>query len=332
MTRCFFAPAWAPVDASGNLGLGVFLGRRANACPLRQRRILSQQNVDMPAPRVLILRSPGTNCDEETAYAFEVAGAEAERVHVNRLIENPALSSRFQILCLPGGFSYGDDIAAGRILASRMQQHLCEMVHDFSDGSRQRLILGICNGMQVLMRLGLLTGELTADHSSITGSAAGNAPFAAFAATEIATLTWNDHGRFEDRWVHLRSDQTPCVFLRGIEQMYLPMAHAQGKFVAASPDVRDALANAGQLALRYSPADPTDPIDNETILPFPQNPNGSDANVAGVCDTTGRIFGLMPHPERHIDPTHHPYWTRRTEQPQWGDGFAIFRNAVEYFS
>src|SRR6056297_2866791 len=105
----------------------------------------------MAAPRVLILRAPGTNCDEETAYAFEVAGAEAERVHVNRLIENPALSGRYQILCLPGGFSYGDDIAAGRILASRMKQHLREMVHEFSDGSHPRLILGICNGMQVLM-------------------------------------------------------------------------------------------------------------------------------------------------------------------------------------
>ena len=265
----------------------------------------------MPAPRVLILRAPGTNCDEETAYAFQLAGAVPERVHVNRLVENPALAARYQILCVPGGFSYGDDIAAGRILAGRMQRHLTEMVRDFSEGNQQRLVLGICNGMQVLMRLGILSG-------GISDAAA-------------ATLTWNDHGRFEDRWVHLAVDQTPCVFLRGIEQMYLPMAHAEGKLVTASPEIRQRLAAAGRLALRYCD-EHRNGQSLDDPLPFPINPNGSEANVAGVCDASGRVFGMMPHPERHIDPTHHPFWTRREQQPQWGDGFAIFQNAVGFFA
>ena len=169
----------------------------------------------MSSPRVLVLRAPGTNCDEETAFAFEKAGAISERVHVNRLIENPTLKDRYQILCVPGGFSYGDDIAAGRILATRLRQHLGDLVQAFAQGNGDRLILGICNGMQVLMRLGVLTEGVGEGES------------------EPATLTWNNHGRFEDRWVHLAVDQTPCVFLRDVDKMYLPMAHAEGKFVAS---------------------------------------------------------------------------------------------------
>jgi phosphoribosylformylglycinamidine synthase len=266
----------------------------------------------MTSPRVLVLRAPGTNCDEETAFAFEQAGAVAERVHVNQLIENPALKDRYQILCVPGGFSYGDDIAAGRILATRLRQHLSDLVDTFAHGNGDRLILGICNGMQVLMRLGVLTEGV---------GKPGSAP---------ATLTWNNHGRFEDRWVHLVVDQTPCVFLRDIERMYLPMAHAEGKFVAASGEVLEQLRSQGRLAIRYARAGQGDV--EKDVLPFPDNPNGADANVAGVCDASGRVFGLMPHPERHIDPTQHPFWTRRDEQPEFGDGLALFRNAVEWFS
>jgi phosphoribosylformylglycinamidine synthase I len=265
----------------------------------------------MTSPRVLILRAPGTNCDEETAFAFEKAGATAERVHVNRLIENPALKDRYQILCVPGGFSYGDDIAAGRILATRLRQHLSDMVDTFVHGSGDRLVLGICNGMQVLMRLGVLTeGVGQPDQSA-------------------ATLSWNNHGRFEDRWVHLLVDETPCVFLKDIERMYLPMAHAEGKFVAANDSVLDDLQSQGRLAVRYARAGQGS-VENE-VLPFPDNPNGADANVAGVCDASGRVFGLMPHPERHIEATHHPCWTRRSEQPEHGDGFAMFKNAVDWF-
>lgn len=265
----------------------------------------------MPSPRVLVLRAPGTNCDEETAFAFEKAGAISERVHVNRLIENPTLRDRYQILCIPGGFSYGDDIAAGRILATRLKQHLGELVHAFASGNGDRLTLGICNGMQVLMRLGVLT----------EGVGDGD--------TDPATLTWNNHGRFDDRWVHLAVDKTPCVFLRGLIQMYLPMAHAEGKFVASGLEALSELREQGRLAIRYA-RNESSGVEDE-VLPFPMNPNGADANVAGVCDKSGRVFGLMPHPERHLDPTHHPSWTRRTEQPEYGDGFAIFKNAVQWF-
>lgn len=276
----------------------------------------------MTSPRVLVLRAPGTNCDEETAYAFERAGATAERVHVNRLIDNPALKDRYQILCVPGGFSYGDDIAAGRILATRMRKHLADLVDTFVHGKGDRLVLGICNGMQVLMRLGVLTSDVDEQTES-----------------DVATLTWNNHGRFEDRWVHLATDhvggsgdaapQTPCVFLRGIDHMYLPMAHAEGKFVARDQTVLDALHRAGRLCLRYT-RDETSGV-TDSPLDFPFNPNGADANVAGVCDQTGRVFGLMPHPERHIDAIQHPYWTRRREQPDAGDGLAMFQNAVSWF-
>lgn len=264
----------------------------------------------MAKPRVLVLRAPGTNCDEETEYAFQLAGAETERVHVNRLIENPVLATRFQILCLPGGFSYGDDIAAGRILAGRMQRHLDSMIADFCGDNDQRLVLGICNGMQVLMRLGVLTQGLS--------------------QPDAATLTWNHHGRFEDRWVHLKTDpKSPCVFLRGIDQMYLPMAHAEGRFVTVSAAIREELRSGGRLAIRYS--DSAGAFRDDPLA-FPLNPNGSEANAAGVCDASGRIFGLMPHPERHLDPTHHPYWTRRSSQPPAGDGLKLFQNAVDYFA
>ncbi len=264
-------------------------------------------------PRALILRAPGTNCDLETAHAFELAGAEPERVHINRLIENPALAARYQIWCIPGGFSFGDDIAAGRILATRLRRHLSDMVQEFVHGKQDRLVLGICNGMQVLMRLGVLTEDLAEGNSD----------------QRAATLTWNEHGRFETRWVHLAVDKTPCVFLKGIESMYLPMAHAEGNFVTANDQVLQKLREQGRLAVRY--CDGKSGVTDER-LPFPINPNGAQANVAGVCDATGRVFGLMPHPERHIDPTHHPYWTRREQQPQYGDGFALFQNAIEFFA
>ncbi len=264
----------------------------------------------MVAPKVLVLRAPGTNCDVETEYAFQLAGAQPERVHVQRLIDNPALASRYQILCVPGGFSYGDDIAAGRILAVQLREHLGDVIRRFCEGDH--LVLGICNGFQVLMRLGVLSDDVC------EGTA--------------ATLSWNDHGRFEARWVHLQVDETPCVFLRGIKRLHLPIAHAEGKFITASAQVREELCESGRLALRYAPTCDQQTFDLNQALPFPQNPNGAEANVAGICDASGRLFGLMPHPERYIDATQHPQWTRMAELPEHGDGFAIFKNAVEYFA
>lgn len=262
----------------------------------------------MPAPRILVLRAPGTNCDAETAFAFERAGGAPHVAHVNRLLERPAMLREFQILCVPGGFSYGDDVAAGRILASQMQNHLREPLCEFRDAGN--LLLGVCNGFQVLLKSGLLLAE-DAD------------------AGPVATLTWNDRGRYEDRWVHLRRRGEKCVFLQGIDSMYLPIAHGEGKFIFRDEAVRQRLEAAGQLCLAYAAAESRD--DDAGDLAFPLNPNGSQANVAGVCDASGRVFGLMPHPERHLDPTNHPQWTRRQDQPAEGDGLAVFRNAVRYF-
>ncbi len=257
----------------------------------------------MSKPTVLILRAPGTNCDQETGFAFETAGATARYVHINQLIAAPARLSEAQILCLPGGFSYGDDIAAGRILASQLQSRLSEAIAEFRDAGK--LILGICNGFQILIKSGFL---LPPDEDGLP-----------------ATMAWNDSGRFIDTWVNLKTDNRQCVFLRGIEEMYLPIAHAEGKFVTRNELILNSLQSAGQLALRYCR-----PSGENGSVPYPHNPNGSTAHVAGVCDSTGRIFGMMPHPERHIDPTHHPRWTREGLS-QHGDGLAIFQNAVGYF-
>lgn len=261
----------------------------------------------MPTPKVLVLRAPGTNCDQETGYAFEQAGATATYAHINRLLEQPQLVAEHQILCLPGGFSYGDDIAAGRILASQMQNRLADTLNEFRDAGK--LVLGICNGFQILIKSGFL---LPMDDDGMQ-----------------ATLTWNDSGRYLARWVDVKTDNSKCVFLKDIDHMYLPIAHAEGKFVTRNESVLSSLQAENQLALTYCPS----PSGNGAALVSdaePANPNGSTADVAGICDETGRIFGLMPHPERNIDPTHHPRWTRENIGPR-GDGFAIFENAVNFF-
>jgi phosphoribosylformylglycinamidine synthase len=277
----------------------------------------------MPA-RVLILRAPGTNCDEETAHAFSLAGGRPQSVHVNRLLDNPRLADEFQILCLPGGFSYGDDIAAGRILGNQIRHHLADAMQSFKAAGK--LILGICNGFQILIKSGLLL-----DDDPARGPA--------------ATLVWNASGKFEDRWVRLAVASDKSVFLTGIESMYLPVAHAEGKFVARDEATLAALDSAGQLTLRYAPlhgngvplATPVPlvtPVPTDATvadIPYPANPNGSLRNVAGVCDATGRVFGLMPHPERHVDRTQHPRWTRG-EAAEAGDGIKLFQNAVAYFA
>jgi len=262
----------------------------------------------MARPRVLILRAPGTNCDMETAFAFERAGGLPESIHINRLLERPRLVDEYQVLCLPGGFSYGDDIAAGRILGNQIRHHLADALGRMkADG---KLILGICNGFQILLKSGDLLDTVREGEPA-------------------ATLALNDGGRFEDRWVHLDCRGSKCVFFQGIDTMYLPIAHAEGKFVVRSQALLDEMTAAGQVALRYT----TGANENATAepLPFPANPNGAMANIAGLCDRSGRVCGLMPHPERHIDFTQHPQWTRR-DPAEFGDGFAVFRNAVRYFS
>lgn len=262
----------------------------------------------MPVPRVLVLRAPGTNCDLETAFAFERAGARAQRVHVNRVLEQPTLLQEFQVLCLPGGFSYGDDISAGRILGSQLRWRLSEPLAEFKQAGK--LILGICNGFQILTKTDLLWDD---------------APPRAEGAPP-ATLTLNRSGKYEDRWVRLRVAGEQCVFLRGIESLYLPVAHAEGRFVARDGQTLQQLDAAGRFPLRYARLD-----GRPGEVPYPENPNGAVAEIAGMCDGSGRVFGLMPHPERHLEPQHHPRWTRGEAGPV-GDGLQLFRNAVEYFA
>ena len=256
----------------------------------------------MTRPRAIVLRAPGTNCDEETADAWERAGARAETWHVARLLETPQALDAFQVLTIPGGFSYGDDLGAGRIFATRLGTVLNDALRRFHD--RGGLILGICNGFQVLVKAGLLPG----------GPARG-----------AATLTHNDSGHFESRWVRLLPTPGRSPFLTDAEPIELPVAHGEGKFLLADESALAALESAGQVVLRYVD-DRNRPTDE-----YPANPNGTPGALAGLCDPTGRIFGLMPHPERHVDPLHHPQWTRRGLAKE-GDGLRIFRNAVQAVS
>jgi phosphoribosylformylglycinamidine synthase len=264
----------------------------------------------MAQVRVLVLRAPGTNCDGETVFAFERAGGQVDRLHVNRLLESPAQLADYQVLCLPGGFSYGDDIGAGRILANQIRHHLAECLEQFRAAGK--LILGICNGFQVLIKSGVLLP-----------------PERGFELP--ATLTWNQSGKFEDRWIHVRTVGSKSVFFAGIDSMYLPVAHAEGKFVPRSASVLQELSRSGQLVLRYGDGPAADEVPAMAAhVAYPENPNGSLGDVAGLSDATGRVCGLMPHPERHIDPTQHPRWTRGP-LPAAGDGLRVFQNAVNYF-
>lgn len=257
-------------------------------------------------PRTLILRTAGTNCDGETAFAFERAGFGTERLHINRLLESPTQLNDFQALAIPGGFSYGDDIAAGRIFANQISHHLRDALRDFVAAGKP--IIGICNGFQVLVKTDLLPGPLAGK----TG--------------QTCTLTGNDCGRFVDRWVHLAGRSSKCIWTAGLGRLELPVAHGEGKFVPASDAVGRALAENDQIALVYTRAD-----GGSAEGKLPDNPNGSVDNIAGVCDATGLVFGLMPHPERHLNAMQHPAWTSRGVDPDGdGPGLAVFRNAYRY--
>jgi phosphoribosylformylglycinamidine synthase len=269
----------------------------------------------MPAPRICVLRAPGTNCDVETAYAFDSCGGSAERVHLFQLLETPDLLDQFQILCIPGGFSYGDDIGAGVVFASQLRGHLGDSVRRFLKA--EKLVLGICNGFQTLLKAGILPGG---DSES----------FSAEREDADATLTWNLNGKYTARWVHLKVTAPGNVFLRGIDEIDLPIAHAEGRIVVRNDGVIDAWRSRNQLALSYaswsSAGDDPNPINDR----WAANPNGSTVDIAGLGDPSGRILGLMPHPERFLFGTQHPQWTR---QGLTGDGAGrrIFQNAVDYF-
>jgi len=263
--------------------------------------------------KVIILRTAGTNCDKETAFAFESAGASVELVHVNQLSSGAKSLDPYHILAIPGGFTYGDDVASGKILANELKFAIEEELEKFVNAGK--LILGICNGFQVLVKAGLLP-NLTGDFKTIE-----------------ATLTLNDSNKFEDRWIYLKraqsadnKGQNKCIWTKGINKVItLPVAHGEGKFIPKDKDVLRRLKNDGLIALEYCD-------EQGKRSGYPYNPNGATESIAGICDPTGRIFGLMPHPERHLSPYQHPEWTRseNIERGKEGAGFLIFKNGVNF--
>jgi phosphoribosylformylglycinamidine synthase len=251
-------------------------------------------------PKVLVVRAAGTNCDVETAYAFTVAGGDAERVYIDH-IKNADIS-QYQIIAVPGGFTYGDDIAAGKILANEIKYMLQEKFTDFVQ--KDRLIIGICNGFQVLVKAGILPA------------------FDDYFEEQSVSLVANDSERFEDRWVYLKVNSERSVFTKNSKPVItLPVAHAEGKFVVKDTDVAKKIEQ--HIVCQY-----VDKDGNEAG--YPCNPNGSFMSIAGISDLSGRVLGLMPHPERHISYLQHPQHTReKVDEP--GDGYYFFKNAVNYF-
>lgn len=269
----------------------------------------------MTTARALVLRAPGSNCERETALGCRLAGFETECVHINQLLNEPARLLRSHFLVLPGGFSYGDDLGAGTLLAKYLSVHLAKELQDFIDEGRP--LLGICNGFQVLVRAGLLPGAWR--------EGAHSAP---------ATLTGNASGRYECRWVTLLAPPGPCIFTQAIQRpLELPVGHGEGQFVLANPTDLAGLYASGQAALIYtmgtrqatpSPAASTSPLPE---VAYPANPNGSLGALAAVCNARGNVLGMMPHPDRYLHANLHP---RRRGTAGEGDGLLIFQQAYAY--
>ena len=258
--------------------------------------------------RIAILTGYGINSDIELAHSFNLAGGKAERVHLHDAIDGRTRLEDFDILAIPGGFSFGDHIASGRVFANRLRHKLGDTLLRLRE--KQTPIIGICNGFQVLVKLGLLPGTEPASF------------------TQTCTLTYNDSGRFENRWCYLNKESTTTsMWLKDVGQIYLPVRHGEGKFIPGSQALLKELEANGQTCLRYCNEDGTEPsIENGG---FPANPNGSTGHIAGLCSKDGLVFGLMPHPEAHVLGTQHPHWQRNGQKSE-GDGLLIFRNAVNY--
>jgi phosphoribosylformylglycinamidine synthase len=248
---------------------------------------------------VCVITGFGINADEELAQAFEMAGGDARRVHVTDLIAQPDLLSGFRILAFPGGFSFGDHLGSGKVFATLVRRNLGAGMAGFVAGGG--LVVGICNGFQVLVKMGILP--------NLSGTMG-----------QEVSLIHNDSGKFEDRWVRVRFGlESPCVWTRGLSQMDLPVRHGEGRFVARSPELLAELDARGLVALRYASRSGGEPK-------YPEDPNGSDGHVAGICDPTGRVFGLMPHPEAFIHAENHPEWTALSLTE--GEGLRILANGV----
>ena len=259
--------------------------------------------------RVLILTGLGLNCEAETEAAFRLAGASPERVHLLDLLEggNTPRLADYPVLAFIGGFAFGDHMGAGFVFANKIRFRLYDQLLEFIE--RGGLALGICNGFQTMVRLGMLPG-LDGDYR-----------------TPRATLAPNARLGYRDAWVRVSFEaDSPCVWTRGLERMELPARHGEGRFLTETPELLDRLKSGGQVAARY--------VDDEgkPTESWPDNPNGSPGAVAGICDPSGRLFGMMPHPDAYLYPFHHPDWRRKRtgrEPGAEGDGVAIFRNGVD---
>ena len=247
--------------------------------------------------KILVLHASGTNRDREAAWACELAGGQPEIVHVNQLMSGQRRMADYGMLVLPGGFSFGDALGAGKLLGLTLRLALQDELAAFIASSRP--VLGICNGFQALVKSGLLPGG----------------------AMQQATLTFNQCARFECRWVTLRPEpRSRCIFTQGLRQPVLcPVAHGEGRFVSGD---LTALERSGQVALRYALAD-----GRPAHGAYPANPNGSGADIAGICNAAGNVLGLMPHPEDHVVAYQHPRWTRG--ERGWL-GLPLFANGIRY--
>ena len=248
-------------------------------------------------PKALVVRTAGTNCDQETLHALTQSGAVCDLVHINRLITGSVRLHPYQILVFPGGFSYGDDISAGKVLANELRLKLKDQLKKFVEA--KKLIIGVCNGFQVLVKTGLLPGFDTMDEN------------------QSVTLGLNDSARFQCEWVGLKIEKSAATWLNDLAgNVEYPIAHAEGKFIAGTPKILKQLSDNKQIVFRYAP----------------KNPNGSDADIAGICNKQGTVVGLMPHPERYLTRYEHPNWTKKqlhTVQ-EMGDGAFFWKKAVEY--
>ena len=268
--------------------------------------------------RVAVLFGYGINCDRETAAVFDMVGGTSERLHVNHLVQGNRSLEEFDILAVPGGFSFGDHLGSGRLLGNRLRFALRNQLQKFVNSGKP--IIGICNGFQALVKTGLLPGP---ENASLEPD-----------LIQRASLTLNNTGRYEDRWVTLEFDsESPCIWTKGIQRIECPVRHGEGRFVMPTDAELDRLSTNHQLTVRY-----VDPLTesglglSDDLLPFPLSPNGSMRNIAGICDPTGLVFGLMPHPEAFYTMWLHPEHTSMNlEDDEWeGSGLQIFRNAVEY--
>lgn len=246
-------------------------------------------------PKVIVVRAAGTNCDQETIHALNSVGATCDLIHINQLLMGRVRLHPYQAMVIPGGFSYGDDIAAGKVFANELRLRLRDQLERFVES--KKLVIGICNGFQVLIKSGLLPGFDPVDN------------------TQLATLSLNDSARFQCHWTKLKTDASAAAWLKGMPAEFeLPIAHGEGKFMTLSPKIMAQLKKNKQIAFRYAPT----------------NPNGSEGDIAGICNKQGNVIGMMPHPERFLSRFQHPNWTGRSSATEWGDGYWFWEKAMNY--